>query len=329
MRHIPNHHKQQGYTLIELLLYVSLVGIMLVAITTFFGTITDSRVKSMSINEVESQGMALMDSITQSVRNATSITTPATGVTATSLTLAVPTASLSPTIFDTSSTILGYNSDGGTTDSSDSNSMNTTKFTASASGTIATLYAHIGPTVSASPNNLGQMALYSGTSAPTTLLASSASVALNPSNWNAFSITPTQVTSGTTYWIAFNANGTASTANDLRYHAGTAGQSQFLAGTFGTWPASFTGTAQAFEFSMYAPIETSTPSALRIKEGAGSVVPLSSTDVQITGLSFKNLTRAGTNGLVQITFTAARFNPGNQNAYDYRRTFTSTAEVGW
>src|SRR5882672_5107308 len=87
---------QKGYTLLELLLYTAIIGVLLTAVTAFFGTTVDARVKNQTIIEVNDQGTALMDAITQTVHNATSITTPATGTTAPGLTLVVPTGSLSP-----------------------------------------------------------------------------------------------------------------------------------------------------------------------------------------------------------------------------------------
>lgn len=91
--------QQKGFTLIELLLYVTIVGSLLTAVSLFFATAADSRVKNQSIMEVDQQGVAAMDYITQTIRNADAITAPATGATASSLTLTVPTGSLSPTIF--------------------------------------------------------------------------------------------------------------------------------------------------------------------------------------------------------------------------------------
>jgi type II secretory pathway pseudopilin PulG len=164
--------RQAGYTLIELLLYVVLIGTLLTSVTYFFGLAVDARVKNQTIAEVNDQGVAVMDSITQTIRNAISISSPAAAGTASSLTLVVPTGSLSPTVF-----------------------------------------------------NL-------------------------------------------------------------------------------------------------------TGSTLQITEGVSSPVALTSNDLQVTNLTFKNLTRSGTNGNVQISFTLARANPNNHNAYDYQKTFTSTAEVG-
>lgn len=322
---------QAGYTLIELLLYVAIVGSLLTSITFFFGMIAEARVKNQTVSEVDEQGTAVMDYVTQTIRNATSITAPTVGLTGSSLTLAVPTGGLSPTIFSLSGTAtLGYSVDGTSTDSSDSNFMNASKFVASSSGTVSTLYGLVGPTVAASPNNQAQMALYSGASTPTTLLASSASVTIAANSWNAFAIAPVSITSGQTYWLAYNTNGIGAADNNLRTHPGTTGQTMFASRTFGTWPASWSGATENTEFSTYALIDTGgAPGAVQVKEGAGALVPLTSNDVQVTNLTFRNLTRAGTGGIVQVSFTVSRVNPNNRNEYDYQKTFTGSAEVGW
>ncbi len=321
-------HNQTGYTLVELLLYIAIVGSLLTAIVFFLGTTVESRLKNETISEVNDQGASIMDTLTQTIRNATSITSPASGASLPALTLVVPTGTLSPTVFDLSGTLFGLNLDGGTSDTSDHDAMNATKIVAGATGTISSLNAYVA-TVAASPNNQAQMALYSGTT-PTTLLATSSSVTLKANTWNNFPIPTTPVTSGQTYWIAYNTNGLATGDNDLRERSGSAGQSGFLAQTFGTWPNSWTPTTQSTEFSMYAMIDpANTPGAIRIKEGSGSVVPLTDSNVQLSGLNFRNLTRTGAPGVIQITFTLSRLNPLGRNEYDYQKTFTASAEVGW
>ncbi len=93
---------QRGYTLIDLLMYIAIVGSLLIAVTMFAALSTESRVKNQSVSEVNSQGSAAMDYMTQAVRNADTISAPVAGATASSLTVTVPTSSLSPTIFDLS-----------------------------------------------------------------------------------------------------------------------------------------------------------------------------------------------------------------------------------
>lgn len=97
---------EKGYTLIELLLYVTIVGTLLVAVSIFFAMTSESRIKNQSIVEVDQQGTFVMEYIASTVRNADSITAPTAGGTGASLTLAVPTGPLSPTVFDLNGTTL-------------------------------------------------------------------------------------------------------------------------------------------------------------------------------------------------------------------------------
>lgn len=95
-----------GYTLIELLLYVSMIGILLSAVTVFFGITADARVKNQTISEINDQGAYAMDYIAQTIRNASSVSSPAVGASGSSLTLTVPTGSLSPSVFALSNGVL-------------------------------------------------------------------------------------------------------------------------------------------------------------------------------------------------------------------------------
>lgn len=162
---------QKGYTLIELLLYISVVGLLLVGVSLFFALTADARIKNQSISEVNQQGQAAMDIITQTVRNADSISVPATAASGSQLTLVVPTSANSPTVFNLSGTVL------------------------------------------------------------------------------------------------------------------------------------------------------------QIKEGTAATIALTNSKVQVTSLSFKNLSRASTPGMVQISFTLSRVNNSGKNEYDYQKTFVTTASV--
>jgi len=177
MKNATSYHlklaAEKGYTLIELLLYMAIVGVLLTSVTTFFGMTADARFKNQTVAEVNDQGQAMMDYMTQTIRNATSITTPVAAASGASLTLVVPTGSLSPTVFSLSS------------------------------------------------------------------------------------------------------------------------------------------------------------SALQVKEGAAAAISLTNNDVQVNSISFTNLTRSGTSGVVQISFVLARVNVNSHNEFDYQKTFTDTAEIGW
>jgi type II secretory pathway pseudopilin PulG len=319
-----------GYTLIELLLYISILGSLLTAVSLYFGTAVESRVKNQSIAEVNQQGVLVVERISQAIRNANSITTPTTNVCGTSLNLAMP-GGVNPTVFSTTgssggTSVLGYNVDGGTTDTGAPNHVNASRFVASASGLVTSLNARVAG-LSANPNNRAQMALYSGSNNPTTLLTSSAEISLSANAWNTFCVPPVAITAGQTYWVAYNTNGLGDT-NNLRYHTGAANQTRWIIQPYGTWPASYTGTTSAAEFSMYATVYTGTGTgAAAVSEAGGGDVALTNSKVQVSGLTFQNLSRSGTPGIVRVNFVVSRSNPNNRNEYDYQKAFTFSASL--
>ena len=99
-------HNTTGFTLIELLLYVGLIGIFMTVLAFFFASSASMRVKNQAENNVNQQASFAMEVMTQAIRNADSITLPTANNASSSLTLAVPTAANSPTIFQLSGTTL-------------------------------------------------------------------------------------------------------------------------------------------------------------------------------------------------------------------------------
>ncbi len=99
---MQNRTQKSGFTLIELLFYVGTASGILLVSTLFLQTLLESRVKNQTIAEVEQQGLQVMQMITQSIRNADSITSPTIGDRTASLELDVATERDDPTIFDVS-----------------------------------------------------------------------------------------------------------------------------------------------------------------------------------------------------------------------------------
>ncbi len=91
-----------GFTLVEIVLYVTIFMGILIASSSIFNTAIQSRVKSQTISEVEQQGAQAIQAMTQTIRNATAINSPSTGASATSLSVNVVSGANSPTIFDLS-----------------------------------------------------------------------------------------------------------------------------------------------------------------------------------------------------------------------------------
>lgn len=87
---------QRGFTLIELLLYISIAAIIVFTTASLLQLTLQSRIKNQTIAEVEQEGAQVMQLITQTVRNATAISSPTIGASGTSL-------SVDTTVFDLSS----------------------------------------------------------------------------------------------------------------------------------------------------------------------------------------------------------------------------------
>lgn len=93
---------KKGFTLVEMLLYLAVLSIIVLAFSSFLFLSYTSRVKAAVIAEVEQQGSQTMSLIAQNIRNAVSITSPSPGSTSNVLTLTEYTGALSPTTFDQS-----------------------------------------------------------------------------------------------------------------------------------------------------------------------------------------------------------------------------------
>jgi len=96
-------NNKKAFTLIELLLSLGMMATILLAVSVFFVNVLQVRTKSQVISEVEQQGQAVMQIITQTGRNALLINAPAVGITANSVSVNVSDAPKSPTIFDLNS----------------------------------------------------------------------------------------------------------------------------------------------------------------------------------------------------------------------------------
>ena len=67
--------------------------------------------------------------------------------------------------------------------------------------------------------------------------------------------------------------------------------------------------------------------AIRIKEGAGAVIPLTNSRVTASALTFQNLSRANTSGIIRIQFTLTHVNPEGRNEYNFTKIFTGSAAL--
>ena len=149
----------------------------------------------------------------------------------------------------------GYAVQGAAVGTTMSNSVLATRYQmAGQNGTVTSMSVFVASPVSASPNNQFQVAIYADNNGtPGTLIASSASQNIVPDTWNTVPISA-PVTANTYYWLAYNTNGLAANANDLRYDVGGATSTWISSEPFGTWPTTYgpVGGTNSSNVSMYA-----------------------------------------------------------------------------
>ena len=95
--------KFKGFTLIEVLLYVAMLAVFVVVISTFWQGLLDVTEKGKAMNTVNTEGQFIMTKILQRIRESNSITSPLPGNSSPTINLVYSNVNLNPTIFDLSS----------------------------------------------------------------------------------------------------------------------------------------------------------------------------------------------------------------------------------
>src|SRR5690242_19034031 len=96
---MKQRHQQSGFTLIELLLYVTIFATLIGAVVALAVLASSQKVNSQLTADINYQGEATMAYITQTIRQASSITAPSPANTSSSLSLVMANAAVNPTIF--------------------------------------------------------------------------------------------------------------------------------------------------------------------------------------------------------------------------------------
>jgi len=94
--------KNKGISLIELIIYISILSLMMVAIVSFVSVLQKSKNSNRAVSEVEMQGTQMVNLISQKIRNAESVSIPASGLSGSGLSLGNYVESKNPTLFDLS-----------------------------------------------------------------------------------------------------------------------------------------------------------------------------------------------------------------------------------
>lgn len=92
-----------GFTLIELMLYVSIIGGVILVVSLFLSVIQRQGIRNQVVSEVELQSIESLQVMTQIIRNASAIVSPATGASSASASVTMLNDFLSPTIFTATS----------------------------------------------------------------------------------------------------------------------------------------------------------------------------------------------------------------------------------
>ncbi|MDQ7814343.1 MAG: hypothetical protein RDU25_00855 [Patescibacteria group bacterium] len=91
--------KQEAFTLLEFMLYAGIVAVLLFATTEVILSLLDGKAKIDAIQEINQNERLVMRMMSQAIRSANSVTTPAQGATSSILVLQTDSTTTSPTIF--------------------------------------------------------------------------------------------------------------------------------------------------------------------------------------------------------------------------------------
>jgi hypothetical protein len=87
-----NHHKNNsGFTLVELLVFIGLFSILLTVLTQMFVTIVETQLDSQATSEVSQDSRYILNRLMYDIHRADSLTSPALGVYASSISLRIGT----------------------------------------------------------------------------------------------------------------------------------------------------------------------------------------------------------------------------------------------
>lgn len=90
----------KGSTFIELLLYIGIVSVVLLASSSIAMNVLYGKAKISAIEEVSQNGRFALEKISGTIRNADEIGTPVLGEVSSTLSLTMPDSAFDPTVFD-------------------------------------------------------------------------------------------------------------------------------------------------------------------------------------------------------------------------------------
>ena len=104
---------RNGFTLVEILLYVSVSSVILGGVSVFSVLLLEVRAKQSVIAEVDGQGMQLIEHLNHTLRNAEGINSPLPGASSSTLSVDVFSVPDDPTVFSLFSGVVVVTEGGG------------------------------------------------------------------------------------------------------------------------------------------------------------------------------------------------------------------------
>ncbi len=105
--------KKNGFSLVEVLLYVAIFSVVIGAYGALLSAISVTKNKTRVVLEVEQQGELVSGFFAQTLRGAQSVNVPSQGNSSTQLSLAMPSPAPSPAVFSLSSGRVAFTEGGG------------------------------------------------------------------------------------------------------------------------------------------------------------------------------------------------------------------------
>lgn len=103
---LVTHTKQKGFTLLELILYITLATILLSAVSVLFSTVVFDQGKHRAIRETDENAARALRTLTEIVRNADSIDSPVASASDSTLSLTTKDGALNPTVISVADGVL-------------------------------------------------------------------------------------------------------------------------------------------------------------------------------------------------------------------------------
>jgi prepilin-type N-terminal cleavage/methylation domain-containing protein len=90
----------KGFTLVEVLLYLSIISVILFSVSFLLSILVEARIKNQTITEIDQIGAQVMSIMEQTIRNSDEVISPGAKTSSFSCSLSMSDATKNPTVFE-------------------------------------------------------------------------------------------------------------------------------------------------------------------------------------------------------------------------------------